>query len=194
MPITKVIASSKVQRLKQTARKLKREDSLTHTQALDVVAKQAGFNHWHHVTLSNNLIKPAEDAFNSGSVMAFDCKESEGVGDDTLIHDHLLAFVLRKNMFEIFANTIDEYDEENRPLKDTLTPQELNEYFSGDFEDYVFYRLSPNMSNRPLKEILTVIRQHSFWMPRHLWVKGAYVDTYHIPTEDEDGSLIGIRL
>ena len=49
MQITKIISSATVERLKQKARKLKREKSIPHTQALDEIAVSAGFNHWHQV-------------------------------------------------------------------------------------------------------------------------------------------------
>ena len=194
MPITKIITSSQVQHLKQAARKLKRKDNLTHTKALDVVAQRASFNHWHHVTLSNNLIKPAEDAFRSGIVMIFDFKESDCIDTERLIEDHRLAYTLDETMFEIFANTIDVDDEKYRQLKDTLTPEELCEYFDEEFENYVFYRLSPSMSNFTIEEAVSFIRQHSFWMPRHLWLKSVYFDTYSLEKIDEDDNLLSIRL
>ncbi|HBK7822129.1 TPA: plasmid-related protein, partial [Vibrio cholerae] len=54
MQITKIISSATVERLKQKARKLKREKPITHTQALDEVAVSAGFNHWHQVVQAND--------------------------------------------------------------------------------------------------------------------------------------------
>ena len=54
MQITKIISSASVERLKQKARKLKREKSIPHTEALDEIAVSAGFNHWHQVVQAND--------------------------------------------------------------------------------------------------------------------------------------------
>lgn len=50
MQITKIISSATVERLKQKARKLKREKSIPHTQALDEIAISVGF---HRLDLKN---------------------------------------------------------------------------------------------------------------------------------------------
>lgn len=39
-----------VEKLKQQAKKTKQKHKVTHTEALDRVARGAGYNHWHHVT------------------------------------------------------------------------------------------------------------------------------------------------
>ena len=77
----RIIKTPDVERLKQKARKLKRDKSIPHTQALDEVAKDVGFNHWHDVVKSNSLIIPAEKAIADGVVMAFDIKD--GMDIDT---------------------------------------------------------------------------------------------------------------
>lgn len=59
MQITKIISSATVERLKQKARKLKREKSIPHTQALDEIAISVGFHHWHQVVQANDLLKPS---------------------------------------------------------------------------------------------------------------------------------------
>ena len=43
-----------VESLKKQAKKLQRKSGGKHTEALDRVARGAGYNHWHHVTLCLN--------------------------------------------------------------------------------------------------------------------------------------------
>ncbi len=40
-----------VEKFKQSAKKLRRSNTLPHREALDKVAKANGYNHWHHVTI-----------------------------------------------------------------------------------------------------------------------------------------------
>lgn len=40
-----------VERLKQSAKKLRRSNTMPHRDALDKVAQASGYKHWHHVTL-----------------------------------------------------------------------------------------------------------------------------------------------
>lgn len=51
--------------------------------------------------------------------MAFDVKDGMDVdtSDGVLIEDHFLEMLTEKQLFEIYANSPDEEDEQNRPLK-----------------------------------------------------------------------------
>lgn len=194
MQISRIISSVTVDRLKQKARKLKRERSITHTQALDEIAVSAGFNHWHQVVKANDLLKPSEIALSLGCVMAFDVKDGMDVdtSDGVLIEDHFLEALTENQLFEIYANSPDEYDEQNRPLKETLSDSELHKYFRDEYS-FMYFRLVETHANKPLKELLPLIRQYSFWMPQYIWLQGHLIDTYHLPAEDESGNTIGVR-
>lgn len=50
------ISTKDVERLKQKARELKRATNISHHVALDEIAKQHGFNHWHHIHNQTNLL------------------------------------------------------------------------------------------------------------------------------------------
>ncbi|CCN85990.1 hypothetical protein [Vibrio nigripulchritudo] len=194
MQISRIISSVTVERLKQKARKLKRERSITHTQALDQIAVSAGFNHWHQVVKANDLLKPSEIALSLGCVMAFDVKDGMDVdtSDGVLIEDHFLEALTQNQLFEIYANSPDEDDEQNRPLKETLSDSELHEYFQDDCT-FMYFRLVETHASKSLKELLPLIRQYSFWMPQYIWLQGHLIDTYHLPIEDENGNTIGVR-
>lgn len=87
---------------------------------------------------------------------------------------------------------MDEDDEKSRTLKETLSQDELNEYFESDFS-FIFFRLSSLHKDKSLKDIIGLLRDYSFWMPQFIWCKGKLIDTYHIQAEDDEGNTIGVR-
>ena len=120
--------------------------------------------------------------------MAFDVKDGMDVdtSDGVLIEDHFLEMLTEKQLFEIYANSPDEDDEQNRSLKETLSDSELHEYFR-DYCSFMYFRLAEPHANKPLKEVLALIRQYSFWMPQYIWLQGHLIDRWramHNPAQD----------
>jgi hypothetical protein len=195
MQIKRVVSTSTIERLKQKARKLKRERSISHTEALDLVALSAGFNHWHQVTTEYEPYRIAEDAFLNGCVLAFEIKEAMDVNfaEGNLIEDPYLDFVADKKLLEIYGNFIDEDDELNRPLKATLSEAELEAEVRDNFS-FMFFRLNPKACEFSLKSVLALIRKYSFWMPHYIWLQGTLIDSYSFPSEDDEGNVVAIRM
>lgn len=172
-----IITSANVEKLKKRAKTLKQEKSITHTEALDLIAKESGFEHWHHVIISNKKIKTSEDTFQNGCVMGFDPKDGLDIlSDDQLIRDDLLEIICKKPLYKDYCNTIDSEDPKGRTLKETLTPSELEEYFRDDFS-YVFFRLSDKVlkENTTIKQIVKLIQRYSFWQPMFMFINGKLV-------------------
>ena len=71
-----IISSTDVEKLKQKARKLRKDSGISHHDALDLVAQSAGFNHWHHVSESAKTFKPTEQAYYFGVIIAMDIKDA----------------------------------------------------------------------------------------------------------------------
>lgn len=193
MQLITVISTQNVERMKQKARKLKREKAITHTQALDEVAKAARFNHWHEVVQANAHFIPAETAFAEGYVLAFDTKDGMDIdtSDGVLIEDHLLEMLTQHQLFEIYSNFIDEEDLQGRPLKEIYPDDELRENFV-DESTFMFFRLN-DAKDKSLKDVLALTRQYSFWPPFYIWLKGELIDTRNLPVEDDSGNTVGFR-
>lgn len=193
MQLIKVISTQNVERMKQKARKLKRDKAITHIQALDEVAKKARFNHWHEVVQANAHFIPAENALAEGCVLAFDTKDGMDIdtSDGVLIEDHLLEMLTQHQLFEIYSNFIDEEDEKRRPYKEIYPDDELRENFV-DEATFMFFRLN-NAKDKSLKDVLTLAREYSFWPPYYIWLKGELFDTRDLPAEDSDGNTVGVR-
>lgn len=188
----RMIKTPDVQRLKQKARILKREKSISHTHALDEVSKDNGFNHWHDVVQSNALIIPAEKAIADGVVMAFDVKDGMDIdtSDGILIQDDLLLFLTQNQLYEIYSNFIEEDDEQGRKLKDIYPEKELKGYFVSEC-DFMFFRIEPGSVNT-IDEALALARKYSFWPPFYIWIKGEIFDTRNMPAQDDDGNIVGV--
>ena len=193
MQLIKVISTQNVERMKQKARKLKREKAITHTQALDEVAKKARFDHWHEVVQANAHFIPAETALAEGCVLAFDTKDGMDIdtSDGVLIEDHLLEILTQHQLFEIYSNFIDEEDAQGRPLKEIYPDDELRENFV-DESTFMFFRLV-DAKDKSLKDVLTLTRQYSFWPPFYIWLRGELIDTRNLPVEDDSGNTVGFR-
>ncbi|QYK05822.1 plasmid-related protein [Shewanella zhangzhouensis] len=194
MHLIKVISSQNVERLKQLARKLKREQSIPHHQALEIVAINAGFNHWKEVTESHSRYLPTETAFLSGVVLAFDLKEASelSVIDSALIRDHLLEVFTENSLRLYHRNLEDEDDNEGRTLGETLSDVELDDDFR-HFACFEHYRLNPEISLNTVEEVLELARKYSFWPPEFIWIRGKLIDTGSLPATDEMGNTVAIR-
>lgn len=193
--IQRIVTSIQVEKFKQKAREIKREQNITHTEALEVIAKRCGFDHWHQVTLCNEPCKASELAISKGCVLAFDWKESEEIGfdDELLIYDSYLELAIRPKMLELYSNSVDVDDELGRLNKETLSPEELYEYGEEFASDLLYFRLPDNLGGSSLKEVLGLLKGKVFWMPAYIWLQGTVVDLYHLPAEDENGEVAGIR-
>lgn len=192
MPAIKVITTVYVHRLKQKARKLKREKNITHTQALDEVAKGAKFNHWHEVVKANSYINPAENALANGCVLAFESKVGMDIdtSDGVLIEDQFLQMLTRAELFEIYSNFTEE-DDTGRQLKEIYSENELKEHFESEC-DFVYFRLK-DPTNKTISDILELIKKYSFWPADYIWLNGELIDTRNIQAHDKDGKTVGIR-
>lgn len=190
---TIIIFERSVEHLKELARKHKREHGVSHTQALDLVAQKHGFQHWHHVTLSHAHVKPAEKAMKEGCILAFDVKDGMDVDtyDGALVEDRFLFELCQPQMYERYKNTI--FDDDQKPLKEMMSEQEIRANFEDEF-GYTFFRMHEKYNQMDLKGILKVVREYSFWPPEYVWLKGHLIDSYHLPAEDEEGNIVGIRL
>jgi len=187
----KVVTSNTVSHLKQKAKALKREKNISHLEALDAVAISAGFNHWHDVTQANERLKPAETSFMKGCVFAFDIKDGLDIDSDggILIHDQFLELFCDKSLFKYFCQMCKEDDPDAFELD---SEEDIREEFKECF-DFMFFRLRDDLANKTVKECIALASKESFFSPHILWHNQVMVDTYNVPSFDEQGNLIAIR-
>ena len=198
MPVTQIVISNKnVSILKKRAKKLAKEKNLSHHEALDKVAKDAGFKHWHHICECNEPCKEGEKAFKSGCIIAFDIKDGMDLIniDNKRIKEetYILTEIIRNDLYEIFLNIPDEDDEEERPIKETTDEYDLKEWFQDDLDNIVLCRLKHDKKLN-INEVISIAKEYSFFPPVFIWLNGKYLNTYNIPATDEDGEIVGIRM
>lgn len=77
-----LVSQKAISRLKQRARRLKREKDIPHHEALEITAKTAGFDNWHQAAEAAEKCKPIEDAYFRGFLLAFDPSEVPDTEDE----------------------------------------------------------------------------------------------------------------
>ncbi|EZN58337.1 hypothetical protein AJ75_01659 [Pseudomonas aeruginosa BWH035] len=181
--------------LKQRARNLKRDRQIPHHEALEIVAKTAGFDSWRQVAEATEKCRPIEDAFRRGFLLAFDGSEVPDIeNDESPIQWEEYAFeLLRNQLFEKYCAQPDEEDPAQRPISQTLDSDDLKEYFEQDWGHMYFFRLRSAGEVLSVVQLLELVAKHSFWMPRLVFAKGELIDTYDLPATDENGEIVGLR-
>jgi len=108
--------SSNVEKFKQKARKLKKEQGLSHHEALDQVAKEFHYHHWHHVIEMATITAPSEIAYHDGLLVAFDIKEAASFDDELFIYDSYAPIFCEKELWKSYLEIEDEEDPEFHDL------------------------------------------------------------------------------
>ncbi len=195
MRTTSPITSKVVELLKQKARKLKSENSISHAEALDKVAKHAKFNHWHHVCEQHKLVEPTEKAFFFGVIIALDIKDALefDCSDELFIYDvnGVAAYFCYDDLLREYSESVDDDD---IPLKDLVPNEQIIEDFELDeINNYGFLRFTGDALPESLDEVLRLVSERSFWPPSYVWFKGTFYDTFSQPALSESGDMIGLR-
>lgn len=185
MQIIKVISTVDFEKTKRKAKTLKRATGISHSEALEQVAREAGFDNWHQVTLANGRMKPSAIAFKSGCVLAFDTRDGMDLdtSDGIFIEDLLLPHICRGAVYNLFINSPDEDDPADRPIKETQTPSELEQWFEDVMGDSMFFRLREDLADRDELAVIAMLQERSFWLPRYMWLQGQEVDPHELSTK-----------
>lgn len=188
MNITIFTQSSYVEKLKQQARKLKKELGLSHHEALDQVAKNCRYHHWHHVTEMAAITAPTEEAYRSGLLVAYDISEAD-LDSKSFVQTDLVRFFCEEELWKIYL----EIDDEEDPEFHDLPEEEQRRYFHEYLESLVFFRFTGENIPQNIEDALKLTNECSFWSPMYVWLKGKLCDTYGAPATDHDGNIVGIR-
>ncbi|HEK1826538.1 hypothetical protein [Pseudomonas aeruginosa] len=190
-----LVSQKSISRLKQRARRIKREKDIPHHEALEITAKAAGFDNWHQVAEAAEKCKLIEDAYLRGFLLGFDPSEVPDTEDDNspLKWEPYAFYLLQDRLFKNYASQLDEEDPDERAISETLDPKDLKEYFSDDWSSMYFFRLKCPEQVVTIEQLLSLVSKHSFWPPYIVFFKGRLVDTYVQPALDVNGEVVGIR-
>lgn len=187
-----IITSASVEKLKQKARKLKKDQGISHHEALDQVAKDAHFNHWHHVAESVKAFEPTEQAYYFGVIIAMDIKDAMDFRDSSG------RFVEDSTAFALCADDIYTYireaDEDSDMLADDPHYEEdKREWIMEGLMNYVFFRYTGSDMPASVDSVVELVNECSFWPPEFIWHKGTFQECPTNAAFDEDGNVVGLR-
>jgi len=185
---TFIVPNIALEKLRQKARKLKRDQNIRHYQALDNVALESGFDHWHHAVDSAKLTSLTENAYYNGFVIAMDVKDAQSFTDpqNRFVEDERFRYLVRSEFIATYKSEL-ELDGV------TLTDEEIKDDVETDMQNYIFFRYQGLDIPKSVDAGLKMVAECSYWPPMYLWLNGEYVDTFAASAMDSDGNVVGIR-
>lgn len=187
---TVVITSVELEKLKQKARACKKSEGISHQDALERVAQEHGFPHWHAVTKIAEHWESADQELRAGVLVVVDVKEAqlieprgepippfrEANGPEIWV----IAHWIRNSTCECAAETL--------PLIGRPLDQEDLEYAS----NFRFYWIEPAPTS--LEEVDQIVRAATRWSPHLICFRGAWRGGGSNLMTGEDGEVIGVRI
>lgn len=161
-----VIRAKTVNKLRKEASALKKSLNIPHHKALDLTARESGFNNWEHLKKYAGLTSVSENAFRNGFVIVMDVKDV----NENKRKSHL--FVEDDYVFSIF-------------YKDFLTQRgfinhsELDEDQRYFFEDLSinkkFFRYTGQLPSN-FHDAFKLSEQAFFFRADYVWLRGELYD------------------
>jgi len=187
-----IISSANVEKLKQKARKIKKDSGIPHHEALNQVAKAAGFNHWHHVSESAKSFEPTEQAYFFGTIIAMDVKDAMDFRDLSggFVEDPFASTFCADDIYAY----IREADEDSDMVEDDPHYEEdKKDWVMDELMNFVFFRFTGTKVPENVDEVVKMVREYSFWPPEFIWHKGTFQECPSDTALNEDGEIAGIR-
>ncbi|ECG8454955.1 hypothetical protein IOU90_004193 [Salmonella enterica] len=126
-------------------------------------------------------------AFDAGCIVAYDVKDGMEISsfghecDDSydLIHDDEVFKFVSRSLFERYSSYENEDDEPlYRPLRETLSEDELSSAFNEFMMNLVFFRLNKNIPVDNIEVIRSILSENCFFPPEYVFIKGQIVDDF----------------
>lgn len=170
-----IVSAKVLEKLKQRARKLKKCEGIPHNQALEKVAKSAGFDNWHQVTVSAAETAYVETAHRSGLIIALDIKdalENQFDRDGVFVQDDRLYYFCQEDLFQHYRLS---EDDEGRTFESRMPIEALREEFEMSCDE-MLYRYTGESLLRTMDEVFKLSFQRCFFAPVFVWFKGKFID------------------
>ena len=190
------ITSKAVKRLKNLAKEHKKKSNTNHTDSLEFIAKQKGFDSWHHVTLCEKRMKPTELAYEQGIFVIFEGKEGEGVYSENneLVEDYNLFVLCKNDLINALGNSTDHNDPSGSSYFETTHKDDIKEWIEDDYMFSHFFRIAKPEGLTSITDVLKMVSKHSFWPPKVIFMAGKMFNSFDNSTIDEDGNIVGIQM
>jgi len=177
-----IIFSRELHELKRKAKQIKREKKIPHHQAIEIVAKDIGFDNWRQVKEAADACSPAEEAFQSGCVIAVDCKHYDGCALDPLSNFIEDDFLIAHNIYKDFIISINV--DEDYPLEEFESELDMMMY------DYVPLRYRSTEKAVNVEEVVQQAAKEFFWQRHYVWLHGTLFEVDNSVITDKTGSVV----
>ena len=177
-----ITPSKSVELLKQQAKRLKAGAGVTHTEALERVAREAGYLHWKHVTLCAAVTSFTEDAYRSGLILAFEPEQGRRFeGSQTFfVRDYQAQFFCERDFRRIIPQ-FTEPDEDIQRIGDLYGPDELEEIIRGTVNGLLYFRYTARPIPLGLEEFEEVAYEAFYSGWEYVWIRGRMFDSFEPP-------------
>ncbi|EGV28614.1 plasmid-related protein [Thiorhodococcus drewsii AZ1] len=180
------VSTDDLQRLKQRARHIKREQGIPHHEAIEAVARSVHFDNWQQVVVAHEAMLPTETAAREGVVFAMDFKDAEvcqgrpiELPDGRYVEDELLGLFFEECVYQLARDESDE--EDGRPGHEHFSEEELREFVEEALFELVFYRYEGDRLPTSADEIAQQVAGECFFGPQYIWIAGQLQDRFSSP-------------
>lgn len=187
-----LLLTEDLEKLKQRARKMKREQGISHHEALELVAQSSGLDNWHQAVkankamankaMANKAMAETESAVRDGIVVAMDIQEADGAkeiplpaGKGRFVQDQMLRMFYREFFYHQICDYVEETD--GRPYRETSTDEEIREIADEMLWEHDFFRFVGNPDALDAESTVRLVAEAMFWAPRYVWIKGEMYET-----------------
>lgn len=175
-----------VEKLKQHARKLKRELGVPYHVALDLTAQKINCHHWHHVTNWAAITAPTEDAYLNG--LLFACDFSEANFEANFFTEDFFAKFLFLQMRIDLEKVGSELNTKNNAFGYySNLGLEIAEYL----DELTYFRFTGKNAPQSVDDALNIISKDFFFPPKFVRFKGKFYDLNGIFLTDQNNNIVG---
>jgi hypothetical protein len=175
MSNTHIVSSKVFEQFKQRARKIKQSEGIADHEALERVAKSAGFDNWHQVTMVAADSAYAETAHRSGLIVALDIKhamEYQFDRDGLFVYDDRLYYFCNEDLFQHYRLC---GDDEGQTFESRMPIEELREEFDMACNE-MLYRYTGPILPEAMDDVFKLSFERCFFGPVFVWFKGKFID------------------
>ncbi|NOT65590.1 MAG: hypothetical protein HOP06_06155 [Methylotenera sp.] len=180
--VTIVIEQKSVSILRKKAKIITRETGIQLHAALDQVAVDAGFNHWHHVVESEEIAILCESALNSGLIIALDIKDALEFFDEkgrfSNEHDNQLQALLLNRFIQEWKDSTDEEEETIRGA--FMDDERIKELAMDKLSNLSFMLYKPKKLPSTIDDAIEITSECCFFPAMYIWFKGQFYNSHKL--------------
>ena len=102
----------------------------------------------------------------------------------------MLEFAGKKHIFDAFCNTLNPDDSKGRTFKESLSSEDLEEYFREDYS-FLYFRFSEKALEQypTIKKVLNFVLEYSYFPPMICFIDGKKIDIFKALEDDDQVNI-----